>query len=114
MQGKDLSNADKEAEELKLTEYEYAFYTAVADNQSAMDLMGKEKLRGLAVVLTEEVKKNTTIDWMIKESVRANLRVIIKRILRKYGYTPDMQKLATETVIKQAEMLAGEMQEVHS
>lgn len=107
--GKEVTCSDKEAEELGLTEYEYAFYTAVADNESARDLMGKEKLRELAVVLTESVRKNATIDWSLKESVRAQLRVTIKRILRKYGYPPDMQALATENVMKQAEMIAEDI-----
>jgi type I restriction enzyme R subunit len=68
--------------------------------------MQKDKLRELAVVLTDRVRKNATIDWTIKESVRAKLKVIVKRTLRQYGYPPDMQKLATETVLKQAELLA--------
>lgn len=106
---KDIKKIDKEPEEMGLTEYEYAFYTAVADNESAKELMGKEKLRELAVVLFEKVKKNTSIDWTIRESVRAKLRVIVKRTLRQYGYPPDMQKLATETVLKQAELIAGEI-----
>jgi type I restriction enzyme R subunit len=107
--GKQVRDSDKEAEELGLTAYEYAFYTAVADNDSARELMGKEKLRELAVVLTEKVRANTAIDWTIKESVQAQLRVVIKRTLRKYGYPPDMQLLATETVMKQAEMIADEL-----
>ena len=100
---------DKQAEELGLSDFEYAFYTAVADNKSARELMGKEKLRELAVVLTEKIKTNASIDWTIKESVRAKLKVIIKRTLRQYGYPPDMQKLATETVLKQAELIANEL-----
>lgn len=104
--GKQIRESDKEAGELGLTEYEYAFYMAVADNESARELMGKDKLRELAVVLTEKVRVNASIDWNIKESVQAQLRVIIKRTLRKYGYPPDMQALATETVMKQAEMMA--------
>ena len=71
--------------------------------------MGKEKLRELAVVLFKKVKENASIDWTIKESVKAKLKVIVKRTLRQYGYPPDMQKLATETVLKQAEMIAEEM-----
>jgi len=63
-------------------------------------------LRKLAMVLTERVRNNASIDWTIKESVRAKLRVIVKRTLRKYGYPPDMQKLATDTVLKQAELIA--------
>ncbi len=95
--------------ELGLTAYEYAFYTAVADNDSARDLMQKDKLRELAVVLTEKVRANASIDWTIKESVQAQLRVVIKRTLRKYGYPPDMQQRATETVMKQARMIAEEL-----
>ncbi len=106
---KEIMSMDDEAKELELTEYEYAFYTAVADNESAKELMQHDKLRELAVVLTERVKQNTSIDWAIKESVRAKLKVIIKRTLRQYGYPPDMQKLATETVLKQAELIAQDI-----
>jgi len=70
--------------------------------------MQQDKLRELAVVLFEKVKVNASIDWTIKESVKAKLKVIVKRTLRPFGYPPDMQKLATETVLKQAEMLANE------
>jgi len=106
---KEIVNMDSEATQLGLSEFEYAFYTAVADNKSARELMAKDKLRELAVILTERVKQNASIDWTIKESVRAKLKVIIKRTLRQYGYPPDMQKLATETVLKQAEMIANEL-----
>ena len=75
----------------------------------ARELMQQDKLRELAVVLTETIRQNTTIDWTIKESVKAKLKVAVKRILRKYGYPPDMQVLATETVLKQAEMIASEL-----
>ena len=106
---KEIVNMDSEAKALDLTDFEYAFYTAVADNKSARELMQKDKLRELAIVLTERVKANASIDWTIKESVRAKLKVIIKRTLRYYGYPPDMQKLATETVLKQAELIANEL-----
>jgi type I site-specific restriction-modification system R (restriction) subunit/very-short-patch-repair endonuclease len=106
---KSITEKDKEPKEMGLTDFEYAFYTAVANNDSAKELMGKEKLRELAVVLTESIRKNATIDWTIKESVKAKLKVAVKRLLRKYGYPPDMQKLATETVLKQAEMIANEL-----
>ena len=106
---KEIVNMDSEAQKLGLTDFEYAFYTAVANNDSAKQLMQQDKLRELAVILTERVKKNASIDWTIKESVRAKLKVIIKRTLRQYGYPPDMQKLATETVLKQAEMIAKEL-----
>jgi len=106
---REIQKMDKEPEEMGLSEYEYGFYTAVANNESARELMGKEKLRELAVVLFERVRQNASIDWTIKESVRAKLRVIVKRTLRQYGYPPDMQKLATETVLKQAELIADEI-----
>lgn len=105
---KDIVRMDAEAKEMHLSEYEYAFYTAVANNESARELMQQDTLRELAIVLTETIRQNATIDWTLKESVRAKLKVMVKRILRKYGYPPDMQMLATETVLKQAEMMAYE------
>lgn len=106
---KEIVEMDSEAKAMGLSDFEYAFYTAVASNDSARELMQKDKLRELAVVLTETIKQNTSIDWTIKESVKAKLKVAVKRILRKYGYPPDMQMLATETVLKQAEMIANEL-----
>ncbi len=106
---KDIHEMDNEPKEMGLTEYEYAFYTAVANNESANELMSQDKLRELAVVLTERVKSNASIDWTIKDSVRSKLKVIVKRTLRQFGYPPDMQLLATETVLKQAEMIADEL-----
>ena len=106
---KEIVSADSEATAMGLSEYEYAFYTAVANNDSARELMQQDKLRELAVVLTQKIRENATIDWAIKENVRAKLKVIVKRLLRRYGYPPDMQLLATETVLKQAEMIASEL-----
>lgn len=106
---KDIVATDSEAQTMGLTDFEYAFYTAVADNDSAKTLMQKDKLRELAVALTNTIRQNATIDWTIKENVRAKLKVAVKRILRQYGYPPDMQMLATETVLKQAEMIAKEL-----
>lgn len=71
--------------------------------------MQHDQFRVLAVVLTQRVRENVSIDWTIKESVKAKLKVIVKRTLRQFGYPPDMQLLATETVLKQAEMLANEL-----
>lgn len=105
----DIKSMDKEPKELGLTDFEYAFYTAVADNKSAKELMSKDVLRELAVVLTQKVRENASIDWTIKESVRAKLKIAVKRVLRQFGYPPDMQALATETILKQAEMLANEL-----
>ena len=106
---KSIQESDQMAKELNLTEYEYAFYTAVSANDSAKELMQKEILRELAVVLTEQIRKNITLDWTIKEQARAKLRVLVKKILRKYGYPPDMAALATDTVIEQAERFAEEL-----
>jgi type I site-specific deoxyribonuclease, HsdR family len=106
---REIKEMDKEPKEMGLSDLEYAFYTAIANNDSARQLMKKEKLRELAVVLFEKVRENASIDWTIKESVKAKLKVIVKRILRQYGYPPDMQMLATETVLKQAEMIADEI-----
>ena len=107
--GKEIREMDKEPKEMGLSDFEYAFYTAIANNESAMDVMGKDKLRELAVVLFNRVRENASIDWTIKDSVKAKLKVIVKRTLRQFGYPPDMQKLATETVLKQAEMIADEI-----
>jgi len=106
---KEIQSMDKEPQEMGLSDFEYAFYTAIANNDSAREVMEKDKLRELAVVLFEKVKANASIDWTIKESVKAKLKVIVKRTLRQYGYPPDMQKLATETVLKQAELIAEEI-----
>jgi type I restriction enzyme R subunit len=103
---KEIHKMDKAPAEMGLSEYEYAFYTAIASNDSAKQVMQQEKLRELAIVLCAKVKENATIDWTIKDSVRAKLKVIVKRMLRYYGYPPDMQMLATETVLRQAELLA--------
>ncbi|MBC6697352.1 type I restriction endonuclease subunit R [Hymenobacter puniceus] len=106
---KEITHMDSEAQALGLTNFEYAFYTAVANNDSAQELMQQDKLRELAVVLTERVRANASIDWTIKESVKAKLKVIVKRTLRQFGYPPDMELLATETVLKQAELIANEL-----
>lgn len=106
---KEIVASDDEAKKLGLTDFEYAFYTAVASNDSAKEMMQHDQLRELAVVLTQKVRENASIDWTIKENVRAKLKVIVKRLLRQYGYPPDMQLLATETILKQAEMIANEL-----
>lgn len=106
---KEIVHGDSEAERLKLSTLEFAFYTAVANNNSAKELMQQDKLRELAVVLLQRVRENASIDWTIKESVKAKLKVIVKRTLRQFGYPPDMEILATETVLKQAEMIAEQL-----
>lgn len=94
---------------IPLTRQRFSWGLPTANNYSAREVKEKYKLRELAVVLFEKVRENASIDWTIKESVKAKLKVIVKRTLRQYGYPPDMQKLATDTVLKQAEMIAEEI-----
>lgn len=103
-----VRDANKRGEELNLKEDEFAFYNALEVNDSAVKILGDEILRTIARELVENVRKNVSIDWTIKESVQSNLRAIVKRILRKYGYPPDKQAKAVETVMLQAELLADE------
>ena len=105
---REIKVSDERADDMGLSEDEVAFYDALAMNESAKEVMGDETLRELAQILVVNVKKNTSIDWTIKESVRAKLRAIVKRLLREYGYPPDKQKLATENILKQAELFADE------
>jgi len=98
---------DREAgKELGLTEDEIAFYDALEVNDSAVKALGDEKLMILARELVKTIHDNISVDWTIRENIRANLRVKVKRVLNKYGYPPDKQKIATETVLKQAEVIA--------
>lgn len=103
---KEIREADRRGESLGLNEDELLFYDAVADNESAREMLGNQLLKKLACVLVEGVKKNVSIDWTIKESVKAKLRTIVKRTLRKFGYPPDKTLLAIENVLKQAELFA--------
>jgi type I restriction enzyme R subunit len=105
---KDMREADKRGEELGLTQDEVAFYDALEVNDSAVKVLGEPTLQQIARELVASVRANTSIDWTIKESVRAKLRVIVKRILRKYGYPPDKQEKATQTVLEQAALLLTE------
>ena len=90
-----------------LTEDELAFYDALETNDSAVQVLGDEKLRGIARELVETVRSNVKIDWTLRENVRAHLRRLVKRILRKHGYPPDKQEKATRTVLDQAEVLSA-------
>ena len=103
---KDIKASDKEGEELGLSTEEVAFYNALEVNDSAVQVLGNDTLREIAREIAEKVKANTTIDWTIRESARARLMVIVKRTLNKYGYPPDKQAKAIETVMKQAELMA--------
>jgi len=106
---KDMRRAHERGERLGLTEDEMAFYDALETNDSAVKVLGDETLRTIAREVADAVRKNVTIDWTVRENVRAQLRVIVKRILRKYGYPPDKQEKATQTVLEQAEVLCGEV-----
>lgn len=101
-----IKEADKKGEKLGLDYREYAFYTALEVNNSAVSILGDETLKHIAQELLVTVRNNTTIDWTIKESVQSLLRRNIRRILRIYGYPPDLQEKAVDTVLTQAKMLA--------
>jgi type I restriction enzyme R subunit len=105
---RELRKSEQRGDSLGLTEDEVAFYDALADNGSAKDMIGDEKLRTIAQLLVDRVKRSVSIDWTLRENARAQIRVMVKRILRQYGYPPDLQKAATELVIEQAEVLCKE------
>jgi type I restriction enzyme, R subunit len=104
---RDIKESDQEAERLGLSTEEVAFYNALEVNESAVQVLGDEILKDIAREIADKVRANTTIDWTIRESARARLMVIVRRTLNKYGYPPDMQLKAVETVLKQAELMAG-------
>ena len=103
---KEIKEADKEGERLGLTKDEVAFYNALEVNDSAVLVMGDDQLKQIAREITDKVRANATIDWTIRESARAKLMVLVKRTLTKWGYPPDKQAKAIETVLKQAELMA--------
>jgi type I restriction enzyme R subunit len=107
---KELRDANQRGEDLSLNDDELAFYDALSENDSAVQVMGDEKLAIIARELLDSVRKNVTIDWTLRESSRAKIRILVKRILRKYGYPPDMEKVATETVLEQAKLIAATQQ----
>ena len=103
---RDMREANARGETLGLSEDELAFYDALETNDSAVQVLGDETLRAIARELVETVRSNVTIDWTLRENVRSQLRVLVKRILRKHGYPPDKQEKATRTVLEQAEVLS--------
>ena len=104
----EMREADRRGEALGLSTEEIAFYDALATNDSAVQVLGDDVLRQIALELVDTVRRNSTIDWTLRESVRAKLRVRIKRVLRKHGYPPDKQEAATRTVLAQAEVLCAD------
>ena len=105
---REMRAADSRGEELGLTDAELAFYDALETNDSAVQVLGDETLCKIARELVGAVRSNVTIDWTLRENVRANLRRLVKRVLRKHGYPPDKQEKATQTVLEQAEVLSTE------
>ncbi len=103
---KQMREADRRGEDLGFSEEELAFYDALETNDSAVKVLGDTALRTIARELVVAVRNNVTIDWTVRENMRAQLRVIVKRILRKHGYPPDKQEKATDTVLEQAKLLA--------
>lgn len=106
---KDIKAADRKGEDLGLDFREFAFYSALEVNDSAVAVLGDDVLRHIARELVDTVRKNTSIDWTVRENVQAKMRIAVKKILRKHGYPPDMELKATETVIEQAKLLANEL-----
>ena len=104
---RELREANARGEKLGLSEDELAFYDALETNDSAVQVLGDDTLRGIARELVDTVRGNVTIDWTLRENVRANLRRLVRRILRKHGYPPDKQEKATRTVLEQAEALSA-------
>ncbi len=105
---KQIRAARQRDEEQGLSEEEIAFYDALAQNQSAIDILGDAKLRLIAHELLISLRDNISVDWAHRESARARMRVLVKRILRKYGYPPDLQDAAVQTVLQQAEALSAD------
>src|SRR5204863_7844957 len=99
--------ARERGQEQGISDEEIAFYDALADNESAREVMGEPALRVIANELVIGVKNNVTVDWMHREAARARMRVLVRRILRKYGYPPDLQDAAVQTVLQQAEALSA-------
>ena len=106
---KELIASDTQRKEMGLKDYEFAFYEAIAQNESAKEVMSNQELKELAIAVFNTLRQNVSLDWQHKESVRAKLRVAVKRVLQKYGYPPDMQKLAVDRVIEQAELVASKL-----
>ena len=106
---KEVKESDDDAKRLGLSQDELAFYDALETNDSAVKVLGDETLKTIAKEIADKVKRNATIDWTIRESARAKLMVLVKRTLTKYGYPPDKQQKAIDTVLKQAELIADEL-----
>lgn len=104
---KSIDKAQKEGEDLGLNSNEIAFYDALSSHDTAKDVMGDETLRAIAHELTKVIKENMSVDWHKRENAQARMRITVRRLLKKYGYPPDLQKLAVDNVVEQAELMAN-------
>jgi len=106
---KDIKEADRKGEDLGLDFREFAFYSALEVNDSAVSILGDDILRHIARELVDTIRSNSSIDWTVRENVQAKMRIAVKKILRKHGYPPDLEVKATETVLEQAKLMAGSL-----
>ena len=106
---KEFKNDIEKSNQLNLNPAENAFYDALSNNKSAEELMGEEVLVQISREIAEKLRKNVTVDWSVRESVRARLRLLVKNLLRKYKYPPDQQEEATELVLSQAEVISEQL-----
>lgn len=104
---KEMNDAMKRGEDLGLSRDEIAFYDALADHETAKEVLGDDELKAIAHELTKTIKENMSVDWNVKDSTRAQMRVAVRRLLKKYGYPPDLQKMAVERIVEQAELMAS-------
>ena len=104
---REMKAAESVGQQFGLSSDEVAFYDALVANGTAQSILGDDKLRELARMLVQRVRSNVTVDWTIRESARARLRIEVKRLLKEYGYPPDQEKLATDLVLEQASLFAG-------
>lgn len=111
---KEVNDAYQRGEESHLSDEEIAFYDALSTNESAQEVMGDEKLQAIAHELTKSIKANMSIDWSVRESARAQMRITVKRLLKKYGYPPDLQQMAIDTIVQQAELMASNERQTSS
>ncbi len=104
-----MNESYEAGEDNGLIKEEVAFYDALASHDTAEEVLGDEVLRAIAHELTKSIKENMSVDWNLRESARARMRITVRRLLKKYGYPPDLQKMAVETVVEQAELMAENM-----
>lgn len=107
---KETTDSDNAGVETGIIREEVTFYDVLSSRDTAEQVLGDDILKAIAHELTIAIKENMSIDWNLRESARAKMRITVRRLLKKYGYPPDLQKMAVETVVKQAELMAGNME----